>query len=105
MGAGITMFDDLTVGSQEAYIYRVVALRDNSLSDYSDESSEVTSAGLTARFTNLSNRALVGTGDDILISSAVGEQLRPDVSIQAVEPMQLRGKSEPVELYAVEKSK
>lgn len=70
VGVGVSVFDDTTgIESGAAYFYRVLATRGPSYSLYSDESAEVTSSAATARFTNLSTRALVGTGDEILIAS------------------------------------
>lgn len=70
VGAGVSVFDDTTgIESNASYFYRVLATRGPSWSLYSAESAEVMSSAATARFTNLSTRALVGTGDEILIAS------------------------------------
>jgi hypothetical protein len=70
VAAGVSMFDDTnSVQSGKSYYYRVVALRDASWSAYSELSAEVISAAASARFTNISTRAMVGTGDEILIAS------------------------------------
>ena len=67
--ANVSQYIDDTVGSSLEYFYRVVAIRGASFSAYSALSDAVSSSALSARFTNLSNRALVGTGDNILIGS------------------------------------
>ncbi|MCB1121056.1 MAG: fibronectin type III domain-containing protein [Verrucomicrobiae bacterium] len=70
VAANVTFFEDTNnVESNTVYYYRVAAENGSSISDYSVESTEVISATVSSRFTNLSNRALVGTGDDILIAS------------------------------------
>ena len=74
VGAGVTMFEDTTVASNTDYLYRVRAVRDASWSGAS-ASVQVATAANRVRFFNLSNRAIVGTGDERLIGSAtaVGE--------------------------------
>ncbi len=68
VGAGITAYNDDSVEGSTSYQYRVLALRGPSQSDY-ETSDAVESSAASARFTNLSTRALVETGDNILIAS------------------------------------
>lgn len=68
VGAGVTSYNDDSVEGSTSYQYRVLALRGPSQSDY-DTSTAVESSAASARFTNLSTRALVETGDNILIAS------------------------------------
>jgi hypothetical protein len=68
VAAGTSLYSDDTVEGSTEYVYRVLALRGPSQSGY-DISAPVISAAASARFTNLSTRALVQTGDNILIAS------------------------------------
>ena len=68
LGADVDVFVDDTVADNTAYLYRVLAQRGPSQSLYDTTGDPTTSAG-SGRFSNLSTRALVGTGDDILIAS------------------------------------
>ena len=68
MAAGTSLFSDDTVAGSTEYVYRVLAMRGPSQSVY-DTSDPIQSAAASARFTNLSTRALVQTGDNILIAS------------------------------------
>jgi hypothetical protein len=68
VAAGSEIFNDDTVDGSTSYQYRVLALRGPSQSLYVI-SPPVESAASSARFTNLSTRALVQTGDNILIAS------------------------------------
>ena len=70
VGPGITMFVDTTVETDTEYVYRIRAVRDASWSGTS-ASVEVETAPKRARLRNLSNRAVVGTGDEVLIGSAI----------------------------------
>ena len=67
--ADATSFSDDTVEGSTSYLYRVLALRGPSQSGYNTLAEAVQSAAASARFTNLSTRALVETGDNILIAS------------------------------------
>ncbi|MDA0348286.1 MAG: fibronectin type III domain-containing protein [Verrucomicrobia bacterium] len=69
LAPGVTLFVDSTVASNTAYLYRVIALRPPSQSAYNTTATATTSATGSGRFNNLSTRALVGTGDEILIAS------------------------------------
>ena len=74
VGPGVTTFEDTTVANNTNYLYRVRAVRGASWSGAS-ASVQVGTAANRVRFFNLSNRAIVGTGDERLIGSAtaVGE--------------------------------
>ena len=74
VGPGVTTFEDTTVAENSNYLYRVRAVRDGSWSGAS-ASVQVGTTLNRVRFFNLSNRAIVGTGDERLIGSAtaVGE--------------------------------
>ena len=74
VGPGVTTFEDTTVAENTTYLYRVRAVRNGSWSGAS-ASVQVETTLNRVRFFNLSNRAIVGTGDERLIGSAtaVGE--------------------------------
>jgi len=77
VAAGVMTYSDDTVEGSATYLYRVIATRGPSQSAYYT-SAEVQAAAASAKFTNLSTRALVQTGDNILIASfrVVGGPLR-----------------------------
>jgi len=67
--ANATQYIDTTVSSDTTYLYRVAATGEDTIISAYLESSAVQSVAPSARFTNLSTRALVQTGDNILIAS------------------------------------
>ena len=67
--ANATQYIDTTVSSDTTYLYRVAATGEGTIISAYLESSAVQSVAPSARFTNLSTRALVQTGDNILIAS------------------------------------
>ena len=69
LGAGANSHSDDTVEGSTSYLYRVLAVRGPSQSAYDTLADAVDSPAASARFTNLSTRALVETGDNILIAS------------------------------------
>ncbi len=70
VGAGVTMFEDTAAARNTDYLYRVVAIRNASWSEYAT-SPIVKTPPLRSRLRNLSNRTIVGTGHERLIGSAI----------------------------------
>lgn len=66
--ANVGMFIDYNVVGKTTYEYRIVAFVSGWFSDLSSTST-ITTPGEVGRIKSLSNRAFVGTGDDVLIGS------------------------------------
>ena len=69
VAAGVNTFTDTSAASHTQYLYRVRAVRNGSWSEASIDIQ--LGEPPSARLRNLSNRALVGTGHDRLIGSAI----------------------------------
>ena len=85
VGAEVTMFEDTTVESHTQYLYRVRAVRDASWSG-SSASIQVGTVPAPGDLVNISTRAAVGTGDEVMIGGFIIRNGPKRVLVQAQGP-------------------